>query len=812
VTSTKPEKNTTAVSARFWNSQWITSITGWWKFSPRAIRKPSENIHIPRPFCGTRTIPVRFVGRSLKAAGALLIFAAGPAQAQTQPQAKAHKAHRTPASGASDSTEAASSSLAKQLETYSRELRKKNPASAYEKLSAFANQNSANIYGARAALALGYHDYSKTNFGLATKWLARAQSDLLLRDYALYWGAETNIALNKQADAIAQLQTLRADFPDSVLTDQALEALAGAALASNQPNVALAAFESYRATNNKPGLLLLRGEAFEQAGRPLEAVEDYQALYLRYPIVEQGRQTIAKLNFLRSTLKSGYLDLPIDDRLAHAGALFNGRLWGEARTEYSELLPLLSGAEKERAELRILECGVSLGGGISSVAALPITDPDVDAERFFTLTQYYRNVSPDSQMPQTVESAASRAPQSHWTEQALFLAGNYYWVQLDRDRASGYYKRVADGFGTSPDAIPSQWRVAWTAVLKRSPDATNQLTEYLRRFPGSQFTPDALYWLGRLAEEASNVPLARAYYEKLQARYPQNYFQSLAYVRNSALGTGNVDDPDVLVSIPPVPPAAPLSDTIPLAAADRQARADALRTIAFDSSAELELRAAYAATGEPRLLLQAAQQAMAAGHYNVAIVAVRQIFTQLESRPFDTVPREVWLAAYPMPFAGSIHQWSSHTGLDPALTAGLIRQESAFDPDARSGANAYGLMQLLPKTARILSRKAKVGYSRGRLVDPDYNVRLGTLYLAGLKKDFGSVESALAAYNAGEDRVAQWNEGQHYREIAEFVDSIPFTETREYVEIVTRNAAVYRKLYGAQPPNEPRPTHTRRRR
>ena len=228
-----------------------------------------------------------------------------------------------------------------------------------------------------------------------------------------------------------------------------------------------------------------------------------------------------------------------------------------------------------------------------------------------------------------------------------------------------------------------------------------------------------------------------------------------------------------------------------------------LRTIAFDSSAELELRAAYAATGEPRLLLEVAQEAIAAGHCGVAIVAVRQIYTQLESRPFDTVPREVWLAAYPMPFAGPIHQWSAHVGLAPSLTAGLIRQESAFDPDARSGANAYGLMQLLPKTAKRLARSAKIGYSRGRLVDPDYNVRLGTLYLSGLQKDFGSVESALAAYNAGEERVAQWNAGQHYREIAEFVDSIPFTETREYVEIVTRNAGIYRKLYGAQTQNEP---------
>ena len=765
-----------------------------------------ENTRIPRPFYGTKTIPVKSWGRWLSVVALSLIFVFA---ASAQSQRKPHPSRRAP----SDTTasKAPTASTVTQLQDLSRALKKRNPAAAYDKLSAFANQNSKNAYGARAALALGYYDYSKTNFGLAAKWLARAQSDPLLREYALYWNAETNIALNKQGDAITQLQRLRSDFPDSVMTDQALESLAGAAIALNQPNIALEALDAYPATKSKPALLFLRGEAREQAGRPLEAVEDYQLLYIRYPVTEQARQANAKLDFLRSTLKSGYQEMPLEERVAHAGTLFNGRLWSEARTEYAQLLPQLTGADKERAELRILECGVALGGGVSAIAALQIADPDVDAERFFTLAQYYRSVSPDSQMPQAVESAATRGPQSRWAEQALFLAGNYYWVQLDRDRASGYYKRVADGFSTSPDAVPSQWRVAWTAVLKRTPDAANLITEYLRRFPGSQFTADALYWLGRLAEEAGNPKLARAYYGKLQTRYPQNYFESLAAARDLALGSGGVEDPDVLDTIPAVPPAAPLGDTIPLAAADRQARADALRTIAFDSSAELELRAAYAATGEPRLLLEVAQQAIQAGHCGVAIVAVRQIFTQLESRPFDTVPREVWLAAYPMPFAGPIHQWSAHVGLASSLTAGLIRQESAFDPDARSGANAYGLMQLLPKTAKRLARSAKIGYSRGRLVDPDYNVRLGTLYLAGLQKDFGSVESALAAYNAGEERVAQWNAGQHYREIAEFVDSIPFTETREYVEIVTRNAGIYRKLYGAQPQNEPHQSRTRHR-
>ena len=127
---------------------------------------------------------------------------------------------------------------------------------------------------------------------------------------------------------------------------------------------------------------------------------------------------------------------------------------------------------------------------------------------------------------------------------------------------------------------------------------------------------------------------------------------------------------------------------------------------------------------------------------------------------------------------------------------GLIRQESAFLSDAVSRANAVGLMQMTSGTGLRLARQLKVKFTRARLFDPEYNLRLGTLYLAGLIAAYGNPEAALAAYNAGEDRVAQWTAGQNYQETPEFVESIPFTETREYVQIVLRNAELYRQIYG----------------
>jgi len=110
--------------------------------------------------------------------------------------------------------------------------------------------------------------------------------------------------------------------------------------------------------------------------------------------------------------------------------------------------------------------------------------------------------------------------------------------------------------------------------------------------------------------------------------------------------------------------------------------------------------------------------------------------------------------------------------------------------------NAIGLMQILPKEGRRLAKERKVRYTKASLFDPTVNIELGMLYIADLTRTTGAPEYAAAAYNAGEDRLALWKAERPFDEIPEFVESIPFTETREYVQIVVRNAAMYRMLYG----------------
>ena len=153
---------------------------------------------------------------------------------------------------------------------------------------------------------------------------------------------------------------------------------------------------------------------------------------------------------------------------------------------------------------------------------------------------------------------------------------------------------------------------------------------------------------------------------------------------------------------------------------------------------------------------------------------------------------------YPFPYRQEIVAGARAHEVDPYLMAGLIRQESMFNPRARSVAGALGLMQVMPATGRrVASGIGMSGFTPAQLTDPAVNLRLGAKYLADqIETQNGRIIDAVAAYNAGPHRITAWRAFPEYRDDDLFIERIPYQETRDYVKIVTQNARIYRLLYG----------------
>ncbi len=742
----------------------------------------------------------------------ILLVSAISLSAQTTKKKKPAPTHpKTPACAAGCKPETTAPALdaqtpddaaaQKELAELARDLHRGVPGS-YDKLAAFSNKNISSVWGQRAALALGYDDYSKSRAQQAFNWLQKAKPDALLLDYTLFWAAQSERTLGKNAAAAEHYAQVLKDYPNTAIREQILEAYVPTAVSIGHPQDALDALAAYPPAGSRPTLLLARARAEESSHKFVPAAKDYQALYYKYPLADESKDAGIALPRLNRQLHSEFPYATGELQDQRAQIFYDAHKWREARVEYDKLAAMLkdpANPTRQRALVRSAECRQHPKAAPSLFARLNTTDPEADAERLYYLSQAWRSNKNEVQMLTAAEKLAEKYPQSRWSEEALMATGNYYWVELDRAKAANYYQRVLDSFATGKYAYNAEWRIAWVAYIQRQPYADEKITNFLRKYPVTGGAVNALYWLGRDAERSGNPAHARAYYQKALDRYPTTYFAHAAELRLAKLPAGDLDSVDALMQIPPAPPLRAFDEPIAPVVADRWNRAQALRTIAFDASAELELKAAYAATASPRFLVEAAQAAFDQGHFASGMNYGRMAVPNFDARKFSEVPPNVWKVLFPFPYESVIRREAARNDFDPMFAAGLIRQESTFQADAVSHANAIGLMQILPKTGRLLARQLKIRYTRATLYDPNFNIAIGMLYIANLTRTTGSPEYAAAAYNAGEDRIALWKSERTYEEVPELVESIPFTETREYVQIVLRNADMYRALYGETP-------------
>jgi soluble lytic murein transglycosylase len=324
------------------------------------------------------------------------------------------------------------------------------------------------------------------------------------------------------------------------------------------------------------------------------------------------------------------------------------------------------------------------------------------------------------------------------------------------------------------------------------------MEQQVAQYPTGQEVPAALYWRGRIAEDDNDPALARTCYEKLSARYLNFYYADLGRQRLQAL---TADDPPPPAWMQTIPPLGTDTHVTPADAPADDVRVQKARLLGNGALVDFAVRELQAANpkGESWGPAEAVQIYEENSRYERAVQLMKRTVPGYFSVTLDDLPRPYWEALFPKAYWADLKKFSVANDLDPYLVASLVRQESEFNPLAVSHANAVGLMQLLPKTGKLVAKELKLRtYSAPQLYTPTVNLQLGTKYFRGMVDTFGGkFEYALAAYNAGSDRVEDWSGLGTYRDTPEFVESIPFTETRDYVQAIMRNASVYRQLYGA---------------
>ncbi len=695
---------------------------------------------------------------------------------------------------------------------------RESPTPARRKaLAAFAAAHR-DSNGALAHLTLGVVSFEQKQFPDAIKHLQAAQPRLpKLADYTAYYLAAARLATQDYAaaahDAAIVLSVpVRSPFAARSIVEEA-RGLAN----SGSAHEAIAMLREHYAELPQPDGDLVLATAFQAAHDLPHAVEYYQRVYYQHPTGDDADQAAAALISLRDSMVAAYPSPAPQAMLNRANQLLAQHEYPRARTEFQLLAPQLTGAERDQARVGVGAADY-LNGDVSQAYSylhgLDVSGHDADAERLYYLTECARKLNDDEQMMEALRGLAKHYGESQWRYKALISAANRFLVTNQPDKYVPLYKAVYETFPDQPLAAPCHWRVVWAAYIRRQHETRELLREHLVRYPGHPSASAALYFLGRLEEAGGDASAARAYYDKLAAQFPNYYYgilgrELLKQAKIDAAGPSQKTSQFLhSVAFPPHRPAistAPDEET-----ALRMARARLLVSAGLTDLAQMELRFGARSGSQPYLM--AMELARTAGTPHERLHNMKSAAPDYLSMSIQDAPAAFWQLLFPLPYEKDLVRNARERSLDPYIVAALIRQESEFDPQALSGKHAYGLTQVEPATGRALARKVGVRrFTNRSLFQPAINLKLGTYYLRSLLDQWGGKwEQTLASYNAGKSRVNDWLTWNTYQEPAEFVESIPFSETREYVEAVLRNATVYRQLYTTPSPKvvpnrEPKP-------
>jgi len=684
------------------------------------------------------------------------------------------------------------------LRPMARQLVELRTPAAYTGVENYAHAHSNTEAGALAWFAIGYAHYLDAQYPAAIAALQKAQPAIgELKDYTSFFIGNSYVQSNSPEASFTYLRDFGTRFPDSLYAHDATIAYARALLATNRPAEAIHLLEEHRMPASAETEYFL-GKAYVQTALGHTGAEILRRVYYNYPTSYTADNAATDLKKIPEAAFLAPVSYSEHER--RADGLYKARRFNGAAEEYRAMVDLQP--TNSAALIQLANSYMHEGNTRDARAALdriPDDGSDASAEKWYQRAEIARKDNDDAGLNTILEHMRATTPKSPWLESALLTAGNMYLLRKDYDRALDYYRELHQRFPDGTKASYTHWKCAWITYRQNRPEqAKKYFEEQVEFYPGTNEVPNAMFWRGRMAEDDKDYGVARAYYEKLADRY-RNYYYGVKARKRLALmptapavtvaslqhiGSAKTYDPTAQVTDPP-------DDDL------HYMRAKLLENAGVTDLAVRELQAG-SSEGPSWEMLEIARIYSSGGEYYRALQALKRAISGYFAFDVNALPAEYWHGLFPRPYWDALRHYSDENGLDPYLVAALIRQESEFNPEAISHANAYGLMQLLPRTGKGEARKEGLQhYTTDSLLNPTTNIELGTHYFRQMVDHFGGqIEYALAAYNAGEERVEDWRASGTYRDIDEFVESIPFTETREYVQAIVRNAEVYKRVYG----------------
>jgi soluble lytic murein transglycosylase len=613
-------------------------------------------------------------------------------------------------------------------------------------LIVLAGHVSATVPDAAKNLRDGKSDLVAGRLDDAVKELDVAQKEFpLLGDYALFYLSSAYRKLGDHNKALEAVRSLLGRYPDSPLVRKARAVEADESKEVPGEDV-LGIFRAYvKDYPDDEKAAMTYGTLLKQAGETAKSDEVFRKVYIMAGAFSD--QALAAVNAK---------DISPADLAERASNLINNYAYKEAERDLRKALSMDCGKDREE----ILR---SLGHALFR------------QKRYDEAASVYEEINDTYARARSLYRAGDKEAFSAALDTLLSKKDRRAGGLLLAFAADKRRDRDFDGalklYNTVLDAYPSDreeamWGMGWTYYISGD---YRKASEFFSKLQAKYDDPKYLYWKARSLEALGEDP--KDLYASL-SKTEDNFYSAVASVRSNGKLAGTVSSVTEAHIEPP--------------AGDRHLfdRVEALLSLDMTDEAVMELGCLSKRVDSLAGMDYVVARLLQLGQYRQAIgMATRGRYSEELHR--------FW---YPLAYREDVEAIARKQGIDPCMLLAVMREESRFDAAARSVAGARGLMQIMPRTAYRLDKTLKLGIRRpSQIHDAENNITLGAFYLKSLFSEFGSFARVLAAYNAGEAITRQWEQQGTYKSDDEFIEDIPYPETRNYVKKVITSYFEYRK-------------------
>ncbi len=634
-----------------------------------------------------------------------------------------------------------------------------------------------------------------------------------LEDHVLYRLSRAYFLGGDTVAAFSTAERLMESYPDSIWFADASVMIGDYHAKMGNYEKALSVYDAFLSENKKsdnyPTILFLKGKAMEESGKKNEALAIYKQVWVNYPASAAAADAFVGINRLGTTegLTLAELKKRLDN--LYAAGDYDGVIAAAAQLpallktngaalpanvareiEYLKAKAYFRSSRYESARA-LFEALIANRGAIPAAELLYWRARTYDRlEKDDTAVGYYLDVF-------------RTYPTDSLADDSLYLAARTLEEMKRYDEAIRYYETYLATYSRGEEVKSVLWYIGWLYYTKKDYARAGEYFDRMaRNYRDKSDYPQYLYWKARTMEKTGRTPEAIDIFKTIRKNYITTYYSYQAERRLEALG----------IHVERVAKKETFDEgfwtkdfgrydafTSDVRITSHLTRALELMTMNMDADAATEIELVVdRCVGDPDLLIEVARLLRYSGDYYTPILMAARHFSHFFSGYQPGINDVYWQMRYPEGYRKEVERFAKEFGIETSFVYSVIREESLFQPRVISWAGAVGLMQIMPATGKSIAAELGVAdFAVDDLKDYRTNVRFGIYYLSGLMTDFdGEKVYALCGYNAGPGNARKWIKNRDPEtEMDEFIEAIPFSETRAYVKRILNTESIYRAVY-----------------